>query len=311
MARIRSLDFAKGIGIIAVVLGHCMDNFSPVGLAFSSFRIPFFFVLSGFLLNDSKYSILELFHRRNRQLLVPFIMFSVIVTMAEYILSLPYDYSEVFLKAPFAIWFLGVLYVVEISYMAVCRVCKQNMCCRLAIVVVFAFLGLVLNNLEINLPFNLSAVPVALSYFAVGNILRELPFVWHFLDLRPFRLKGLLCAMILFAIPASYTVLSGHRLYIAENDFNPLNYVLSYIGVAGVFIASNCIRSKIIEWIGKNTLVILSLHMTIIQFTMINVVPLFHEKLIGKIVEQIILWTVLFFCIRLFNLKMLKWIVAR
>lgn len=46
MNRIQSLDNAKGIGIILVVIGHSVDIFCSIGVGISSFHMPLFFILA-------------------------------------------------------------------------------------------------------------------------------------------------------------------------------------------------------------------------------------------------------------------------
>ena len=52
--RIEWVDFAKGVVIILVVLGHAMEE-NDLKNFFSMFRMPFFFVIAGFLLNLDKW----------------------------------------------------------------------------------------------------------------------------------------------------------------------------------------------------------------------------------------------------------------
>ena len=59
MSRIQSIDNAKGIGIILVVIGHSVDVFSAIGVSISSFHMPLFFILSGFLFNENIKSLIN------------------------------------------------------------------------------------------------------------------------------------------------------------------------------------------------------------------------------------------------------------
>jgi len=60
-ARNSSLDIAKGIGIILVVIGHLHE--APLLLVkfIYSFHMPLFFILSGYIYNITKYSSLSLY----------------------------------------------------------------------------------------------------------------------------------------------------------------------------------------------------------------------------------------------------------
>ena len=73
--RISWIDFAKGIAIILVVLGHSIDEGSLQKFIYV-FHMPFFFVASGFLLNLDKWGGAENYKpfadKLVRRLLVPY-----------------------------------------------------------------------------------------------------------------------------------------------------------------------------------------------------------------------------------------------
>ena len=52
--RIQYIDIAKGIGILLVVIGHCINSLSFLGKWIWSFHMPLFFVISGLCFNPSK-----------------------------------------------------------------------------------------------------------------------------------------------------------------------------------------------------------------------------------------------------------------
>ena len=53
--RIEYIDIAKGIGMILVVIGHCINDKTFPGTWIYSFHMPLFFVLSGLCFSDKKY----------------------------------------------------------------------------------------------------------------------------------------------------------------------------------------------------------------------------------------------------------------
>lgn len=74
MERDESIDIAKGIGIIVVILGHCGMRGT------NTFHMAFFFLVSGYFLS-SKLTMKEYTKKRARQLLVPYLL-GVLATMA-------------------------------------------------------------------------------------------------------------------------------------------------------------------------------------------------------------------------------------
>jgi len=55
MSRMNWLDFAKGIAMISVVLGHALDDDSSLSTLIYIFHMPFFFIMAGYLLNLDKW----------------------------------------------------------------------------------------------------------------------------------------------------------------------------------------------------------------------------------------------------------------
>lgn len=85
MQRDKSVDIAKGIGIILVVWGHtfgCCPIFNWIHL----FHMPLFFLLSGCFINPNE-SYRVFFYKKWRTLLVPFISFYLICLSIKLILK--------------------------------------------------------------------------------------------------------------------------------------------------------------------------------------------------------------------------------
>ena len=126
MSRIQSIDNAKGIGIILVVIGHSVDVFSAIGVSISSFHMPLFFILSGFLFNENNNSLKDFVYKRTRQLLIPFVAFSIIIAFVQSILLPSYSLLELKEKAPCALWFIGILYLTEVIYAVICSFARNR-----------------------------------------------------------------------------------------------------------------------------------------------------------------------------------------
>lgn len=112
--RLTYIDVAKGIGIVLVVVGHCIpDATSPTGISIPayrwlhdviySFHMPlFFFFLAGFMVSCQKMlaraqKSLDLVHKRISRLLVPYIFVGLCYAPFKMLLSRfankPYDIS--------------------------------------------------------------------------------------------------------------------------------------------------------------------------------------------------------------------------
>ncbi len=157
--RLHYLDYAKGIGIILVVLGHVMRGIDTAGLPINesffrhmdaliySFHMPLFFFVSGlfFVSSLSKAGNLERFSiQKAKLILYPYLIWSVIQTgieiiMAKYtngnvgigaLLSIPFEPRAQF-------WFLYELFkMVLISgiVFTTCGKAAQHICAALGVV---------------------------------------------------------------------------------------------------------------------------------------------------------------------------------
>ena len=78
--RLEYIDIAKGIGIILVVIGHCISGQSIPGMYISAFHMPLFFIISGMCFNDTRYpQFLPFFKKRAKTLFMPLIYFTAII----------------------------------------------------------------------------------------------------------------------------------------------------------------------------------------------------------------------------------------
>lgn len=118
-------------------------------------------------------------------------------------------------------------------------------------------------------------------------------------------------AILILLIPISYAIITKDRIGLIGNGYSTTNYLLSYLGVLGIILLSSSFSCKAIEWLGKNTLVIMATHMTFLQLSMYYFIPLFDSKFLGKIFEQIIIWILLILCIKIFDINSLRWIQGK
>ena len=137
MKRIDSIDFAKGIAIIAVTLGHILGSFQIRGSLFIwvySFELPLFFLVSG-LLNGIKQkdcTFKEMIAHQAQSILIPYIEFSLVYILIDaaigvikgdlvtkLLFDLGYTLSGLGLGA---IWFLPTFFLSSILANCACKI---------------------------------------------------------------------------------------------------------------------------------------------------------------------------------------------
>lgn len=167
MERVRYIDVAKGIGILLVIIGHTFPG-SYVQRVCYSFHMPLFFFISGLCYNHSKYDFKRLWKIRMRQLLVPLLLFSVILYALRYAL-LRTTYFHLGLLFPDATWFLFVLFLAEmLGYFVIDK--------TPLVAILLGMISVILYHLNLCLPNSLSAVPIAIMYYCLGNKARKVNY---------------------------------------------------------------------------------------------------------------------------------------
>lgn len=189
-SRLQYLDIAKGIGIIAVLVGHTVQHGSfPFNVIFS-FHMPLFFIVSGILFK--KNDITSLIKKRYISLIVPYVV-TVILLMPLYLLKNYIKYGNINffgyiissiwgagfkMSVPSgidpigAIWFLLAMFGAQILYNLSPRdkTFKLFYCCLLAALGYFI-------GTKFWLPFDICVAMVALLYMFLGEMTREYKLV--------------------------------------------------------------------------------------------------------------------------------------
>jgi fucose 4-O-acetylase-like acetyltransferase len=194
------IDVAKGLGIVLVVMSHTVAG--PVMELAFLFHMPLFFILSGYLYRERPSS--GFIMAKAKSLLVPYGVFLVLIFGATHMGAIMHGqlglqpvidvvYGGKRLTGPLGVfWFVTCLFVAQVAYNALANRCSSRTV--LAWWVAAIGLGgaaLVAVWPQLNLPWCLDLVPVAMGFFGIGHWLKEgkVPPVW---------LTGL-CAVIFVA----------------------------------------------------------------------------------------------------------------
>lgn len=166
--RIVEIDILKGIGILLVILGHCVPDYPQNLRADESssfieqfvygFHMPLFFVCSGFLMQmtDSHargmFNIRAFVKNKTLRLLLPYFMFSIVSLVLRLAFSaftrssvdLDNTMYQILFEGKF-FWFLYVLFIVSII-INVIKAIKNDMFIAMFLSVALYILGLLLNT---------------------------------------------------------------------------------------------------------------------------------------------------------------------
>lgn len=287
--RIQWIDFAKGFVMILVVVGHTLTKESGLNNFFSMFRMPFFFVMAGYLLNVEKWSGIkwqEFKIKLERRLMLPYfianfawypIWFIVCYCFGfiekhtfiegeplRLFISIFVGINDSFRTLPILgyLWFLPCLFFAEIIYMKLCRYFDND---KVLLVEISFLLGVAgyFFGLFLQLPLAFDTALVAQFFILIGNFVRK------------YNLTGKLnfgvCMVLLALVTLSF--LSNKFVDMNGRDYG--NLILFYFGgISGSLLVikismilanfSNKIFD-LIKYCGVQSLAILILHMPILD----------------------------------------------
>lgn len=276
-SRLDYMDIAKGIAILAVIVGHVYAPPTVIGKVIFSFHMPLFFVVSGYFIKD--YSIKKNFISSCRGLLIPYVIGTLIEMVAE--LCMPNGHGFVGVRQLFLdliggmckdsylfpifngtwmLWFLPSLFVARIIFVLIMHFTEKlnhGWAIRMVSFSVLSAIGM-LACVYGHLPWGLEIALVTLAFLYCGNLLNK-----HALFANKFRflIAGiclliwvvLLCLGFYIELAAHYW--PGFYLALLEGMIASFTVIIFSQLVDKVRFVNNAFK-----WMGKNSLIILLIH---------------------------------------------------
>lgn len=277
-----------------VVIGHLISSQSYPGKFIGSFHMPLFFLLSGMCFRPEKYpTFLPFLKKRVNQLLIPLLLFNLILFCVNSCCLGVDEALQPFLEYSFqniAHWFIFVLFLVELIFWGLHKLCRDKTMCWIIVGCVMYIIADWMNVTHWILPFFISSVPSCLCFYSVGCLCAHyiLPAVkcskwWMGISL-------LVANAVSVFFLGSHIGLTGAKIGIPSSYY----IVMAIISSMGVFMLSKQINWSLIKsilvWIGRNTLVIVFLHMTLIKYSCYYIQPHITHVLLYKIIEACVVW---------------------
>lgn len=319
--RIVWIDIAKGISIILVALGHMgIVNIPFFGEWLSSFRMPFFFFVSGILFS-TKNDISLFLKKRIRSLIRPYIIFSFIVLFYYYFEGI-YTYNDIIDRilngwGGYALWFIPVLFFTQLCWYII----KKNMNANrsLAIILLSGVAGIISSLCIGYIRYNILLVLTSVLYFGLGNLLK-CKLVEEFKNKSSeYLIKYLFTS---FMLSLSY-VLNFTR--IIDYSSNQLGYGVPSIisGISGalfICITVNLIIKNIkvetnllcniLVFAGKNSYIILAFHQLLLSYCTLHMRTIIENYYIYKLIEFVIVGFCCYILIFIIN-NYMPWVIGK
>lgn len=285
-----TIDIAKGIGIYLVCLGHTTSNEVLLKWMYS-FHMPLFFFLSGIFHSNSE-NYFEFFKKKVRALLVPYLFFAITLFMFFLLVSKKIGFSvgeNLSVKENFIgifigteiknfsqvswggqLWFLLALFLVaNFMYFVKKLSLKTQILVNILMIIVNIYLT---KKLNFKLPWSFLTSLMAFNFYWFGNYFRK-----DILNRK--NIPNLILASLLI-INLIISHLNG-KVDMWRNSYG--NLIMFFIGAySGIlflifFIKKFILNNRFLEYIGKNSLVILAYHrrgITIIKVVFILILKI-------------------------------------
>lgn len=298
------VDNAKAIGIVLVVLGHSRGLPDDLLRLIFSFHVPLFFFISGFLVKSNKLeaTICNNTKKVLQTLGLPYLLFFLfaflywLATRNMGAKALLYSgktwygpiiglftglESDLYIDPP--LWFFPCLILTAIAYQAARKLLTLTASTCLFAVLAFC-LSVLWKYSPYRLPLGLDSMWIALSFYAVGQYVREKNF---FNDMRP----GYLVLMLFIATALLvYTALLNGQVDLANMHFGmrPALYLpTALLGIVAIFSFSRLLpSSRISNWLSQNTLTIFPAHFIFLSLvrgvaTSLHMIPSDYNYALG------------------------------
>lgn len=290
--RIQYIDLAKGFCICLVVFHHyCyqytnMDSF--VNHALISFRMPLYFILSGFFFKDYG-SLLNFTKRKTNKILIPFIFWGWINAILVLVVKLlkgelmtlrPLEsiYQEQIPNYP--VWFLWGLFLTGIIFYLIHLIStyfhKYQPIVILSVSLLVGIIGFNLGNKGINLPCYLDTALTVTPFYAFGYLLKKYTSILY-----PNKIDKYL---ILIAIACfAYVLIFADKVSFIENNMKHANAFIMYscgvVGSLGILAVAKRINSlPIFSYLGRYSIIILCTHTLFYQFVFHYIIQYFQNN---------------------------------
>ena len=302
--RIKFIDISRGFAILFIVLGHTIVHSEHCGMLYKfiySFNVILFFIISGYLFKiKNNENFFGFFKKKFLRIMIPYFIWELLFLIPYFLFADDMNSSlgnngsfsikqiilnivigngnNSALKQNTSLWFLPALFTMEIAYYFIIKGLEKynNKKYDIILLIILFFIGVCSSYLKGNLIWGLKTVLNIGIFFYIGYLLKK----YNIFSSNSFIMNWYSVIIILFLglVGFYFNDIVGYIDYIYGNYLLMFMSGLS-ISLLIIIISYRIKTSKVLEYIGKNTMTILIFHKLIIV--------LFQSKL-GKISEMLL-----------------------
>lgn len=298
--RIEWIDIAKGIGIIFVMIGHCVYFGGGIHNFIFSWHMPMFFILSGFVfvIEDKK----KIVKRKMKTLLLPYVLFSCIGLCITLIIpawrnkyGLKAFIYDVYMASPdyanvSSIWFLVCLFITTILFVFLSQI--SNKYISYIGISVCALLGFCFSYSRFNIPYlpgkrlpwNIDVALVSVLFFAIGYYIKNYTFEIVSKYQQCKIVLKFIIILVVFTVSVIGVCLNGRVNLHGLTFQNPILYIINAMSGTALIILISIILSdmrkvkKLFLWYGRNSLKLLGIQAIVVRLYIVAVNTIFNAN---------------------------------
>lgn len=282
-----SLDCAKGLGIMLIIIGHTITPDWLHSWIFS-FHVPLFFIVSGYLFKQRK--LLNVIEKGWKQLLRPMLITQVVCFCGLCVffsktgtwngpdfLTLLTKYFLMLGEGARGMWFLSALFF---SKMFMTIICSHSEKYISLIAIILFYISCMMHKFSSYIPFYFIQGMACVIFLYIGQLIKRFNLLHFKYDFGII----LLCALV---------IVCGYRFYLNTADmlfpFGIFSLIIASLIGASVLVVFHYIETqqtfmnflRVLSYIGKNSLLILCLHSFVHTLQLQDKVDLIHPYAVG------------------------------
>jgi len=305
--RLYWIDLLKAGGMFLVILGHATSSITLKKMIYS-FHMPLFFIVSGYTWKLRKeMSLKDFVKRRIKALVIPYFVINIIFipvmifqaslgkavkqSLWETIIGIFYSNNQgSYFSSLTVTWFLLTLFLAEIMFFLVSKYSRneKEKFCLVALIAAAGFIFSIIAP-EFHTIWHFDVALVGCSLIYIGNLFMENTDKLKNIIQK----KGLtiIIAIIMSLVGFGIAYINRRVSLVAHRYGNILYFYISSVGLTtvGALFSMLLPSIKILEYIGKNTLLYLALHDAIIRIVSYYL-PIIQESVIYSIVFSVFLF---------------------
>lgn len=284
--KLNYIDITKGFAILIMILSHSMGDENIIKTWISSFNMPLFFIISGFLSahkHIEKYEIKNIVKNKLLKLMIPYVVFSICLTIFYCLLTyvsggniLDCLYKNlkriILLRGVDSLWFIPCLFIADIVFYLI-LIYFGNRIAYLASILIYFVCSNLGNNIAFGFVEVLFRSGVAIVFIAFGHM------TYEYIKEKDFSYFSIIIINIINVFLFKFNGFVGLGAFRLNNIY--LFLICGITGSLGIILLAkrlDDVNLKLLKFLGINTMVILCTHNMIIE-----IIRLLDYKLFGNI----------------------------